>query len=82
MPMPAPASPRPSVGRIVLYRVSGADSSRLRANGATILPAMIVRVHDNGTVNLKVFCDGPLDEWIVLIEEGNAPGRWEWPNRN
>ena len=69
----------PSVGRIVHYHVSETDSPEMRSNYAETLPAIIVQVWGETTVNLKVFTDGPVDVWKTSVMLGDDPGHWSWP---
>ena len=72
----------PSIGRIVHYNVSDGDSADLKHNYSETLPAIIVRVWSDRTVNLKVFTDGPNDVWLTsreLEDEPGQEGRWSWP---
>ena len=71
--------PKPSIGRIVHYHVGEFDSPELRHNLASVLPAVIVQVWTDTTVNLKVFTDGPVDTWKTSVVLGNDPGQWFWP---
>lgn len=45
-----------------------------------ILPAMVVRVHPDDTVNLKVMLDGTDVYWArnVAMSGQLAPGSWHW----
>lgn len=74
---------KPSLGRIVIYRYHPTELCA-HTNGAIECPAVIVRVWNERTVNLKLIEDGPMDSWrtSVLAEDENAagtPGRWSWP---
>lgn len=69
---------KPTIGRIVIYELAGSEFNN---NGATEAPAMVVRVFDDGKVNLKVLADGPGDAWRTSVIEGTAPGTWHWPAR-
>ncbi|WP_030237848.1 hypothetical protein [Streptomyces sp. NRRL S-350] len=86
--------PSPSTGRIVHYRLSAEDLTRVHeyANRPThnppvefaehrvgdVLPAIVVRAEGN-TVNLHVFLDGPGTLWLPNREHGHEPGHWHWP---
>lgn len=69
----------PTIGRIVIYTVTPPDD--MRNNGAAECPAIIVRVFDDGKVNLKVFLDNAQTTWVTSVLEGTAPGTWHWPPR-
>lgn len=71
----------PEVGDIVLYRVSASDASELRHNhhaDLPTLPAVVVRVWTETTVNLKVWTDGPTDVWVTSAMRGDGAGEWEF----
>lgn len=70
---------KPTIGRVVIYIV--APPNNLRNNGATEAPAEVVRVFDDGKVNLKVSLDGPDTVWVTSVVEGTEPGTWHWPPR-
>lgn len=71
----------PSVGRIVHY-VPRPGQPETR-NNAEVVPAIIVRVWENGLLNLKCFCDGPWDNWQPSVPYNAIPipGTWHWPPR-
>ena len=48
--------------------------------GGDILPAMVVKVHPDDTVNLKVMLDGTDVLWVqaVALDETKAQGTWHW----
>lgn len=80
----------PTVGRIVLYKVSaddikafmGLSGSYWRGNRpkpGDVLPAMIVAVNTAAVVvNLKVMLDGVGDYWAASRERGDVDGQWQW----
>ena len=81
---------KPTPGRIVQYVISETDATEHaqhpRGNApraGDVLPAVVVRVWDDGLVNLKVFLDGPEDHWATSRREGTAdePATWHWPAR-
>lgn len=87
---------KPSVGRIVHYRISAGDVSviadRRRAtflktsnvvNADDVYPAVVVRVFDPSvsTANLQVLLDGTDSYWATSRTEGDGPGHWSWPPR-
>lgn len=78
---------KPTRGRIVDYR---AANKRQMSKGAEFHSALITRVHDDGTVNLKVWPDGNPEFDVERIAfaadakgdiENAAPGTWCWPKR-
>lgn len=75
---------KPTVGRIVHYKVSAHDSLAVKSNGIRqedILPAVIVRVWNDAGVNIKILCDGPIDCWKTSVTMGDGEGQWSWPPR-
>jgi hypothetical protein len=82
-------SPRPySAGRIVMYVLSPLHQLYNIGNNTSPLPAIIVNAWEGneiyqgeGKVNLKVFTDGPTDEWATSVpySEEKTPGTWHWP---
>lgn len=72
---------KPSVGRIVHFVPQ--PGSPAAHNGASVVPAIIVRVWSDDMVNLKVFADGPEDVWAgsVTYNEENKEYSWHWPER-
>lgn len=72
---------KPTLGRIVLYTVSGDETTKVETNGAKVLPAVIVRVWSDTCVNLKVLTDGTNDAWLTSRTLGDQPGQWAWPTR-
>ena len=82
---PAPTPQIPTIGRIVIFvPVPGSLSA---SNNVKEVPAMVVNVFETGygmpLVNLKVFTDGPGEEWIgsVIYDETDEPMQrtWHWP---
>jgi hypothetical protein len=90
----------PTIGRVVHYEFSAADAELVRdqhrlltygsaaslnmpAAGETY-PAMVVRAHPDGTVNLQVLLDGVATYWATSRRQatsGDTAGRWFWPPR-
>ncbi len=83
----------PTVGRIVLYRLSQVDitsimnarrNSVLRGNAmeaGDIFPAMVVAVWGEtptSAVNLKVMLDGDDSFWATSRVVGDTPGTYHW----
>ena len=46
-----------------------------------ILPAIIVRVWDDGSINAQVLLDGELTLWVTSRHFGDNGGTWRWPER-
>ncbi len=76
---------KPTIGRIVIYRLTDADKEYLRdaqANSIPVnvseeLPAVIVAVWSENCINVKVFVDGITNSiWKTSINEGTQPGMW------
>jgi hypothetical protein len=80
---------KPSVGRIVYYRIAANDVeaiSKLGGNAQAegdMVPAMIVRLWDESTgcSNLTLFLDGPATLRKTSVVRGDQPGQWSWPPR-
>jgi len=79
---------KPTIGRIVIYKLTTALKEQLRENNKgewlvniqDTLPAMIVAVWNDTCVNLKVFVDGHIkDLWITSAVQGDQEGQWNWP---
>lgn len=78
---------KPSIGRIVIYKVTQSDKDLWRegnvkchtTNIVDELPAMIVQVWSDTCVNLKVELDGLGQMWKTSITEGDLEGQWHWP---
>lgn len=69
---------KPTIGRIVLFNTDP-EKAFQDHNGATVLPAMIVRVWSDTCVNLKVINDGDADLWVTSVTLGDGPRSWSWP---
>jgi hypothetical protein len=75
---------QPSVGRIVHVPMDPATN-----NGADFAPAVITRVWNDTTVNVRVLADAyPSNaDWrtslafVDTLAEGDALCRWTWPGR-
>lgn len=77
---------KPTIGRIVIFH-PGVNDKEASSNGATEVPAVIVRVWNDTCVNLKVLTDGPTDLWRTSVTTGpTVPNQedsyWSWPARN
>jgi len=78
---------KPTLGRIVLFHVPESIQEKMgMANGCNtskLLPATIVAVWSETTINLKVHLDGELDGhgdlWMTSVQEGTDENHWEWP---
>lgn len=90
----AVAMQRPSLGRIVLYRLSGDDVKIIqrarigcyRGNDVRegeMCAAVVTRafLDPDENVNLKVLLDGDDDHWAASCSMGEGPGQWSWPPR-
>ena len=76
--------PKPSVGRIVLFRSTQSDHV---GNGASEVPAIITRVWTDTCVNLQVMRDAasPIPMTSVVYDEDpivTAYATWRWPPRD
>lgn len=79
------AVPRATIGRIVHYRVSEADTVPVgsTANAGEYAPAMVVGTYGDfekvaQSVDLQVFV-GPGSIFVKETVEGSVPGTWCWP---
>lgn len=70
-----------TIGRIVHFHVGDDSDERLKSNGASVLPAIIVRVNSENNANLKVFTDGPEDVWVTSASRGREANQW-WFHRD
>lgn len=73
----------PTIGRIVIFKTNEAQQEHLKntpyCNVSKELPAIIVAVFSESTVNLKVMLDGPGEFWVTSALQGDEPGNWNWP---
>lgn len=87
---------KPTIGRIVHYRLSDKDVGLLRMwctqSGAECAPvsegqlvAMIITAvsltAEQHFVNGQCFLDGELRYWVKGADFGEMPGTWSWPPR-
>lgn len=79
---------KPTIGRIVIYKLTAHDKAALAAlgsdnpnNGADEAPAVVVRVWSDNCVNLKVLVDGRETLWATSALQGDQAGQWQWPAR-
>lgn len=76
--------PVPSLGRIVHVPMDPATN-----NGADVAPAVITRVWNDTTVNVRLLADAApcATDWrtsLVLVDtldQGDGLCRWTWPGR-
>lgn len=83
-PDAAPAGPRPSLGRIVLYRPKPGECKQFAVPEVDVYPAVVVRIWSDVCVNLFVLTDGmiPMHATSATFDPaGTAPGSWSWPPR-
>ena len=75
---------KPTIGRIVQYVATQSDKEKMEAakqvnggcNQADILPGIVVAVHGEDKVNLRVLADGNLILWKTNVLWGKEPGMW------
>lgn len=86
MKNPFPSTQRPSVSRIVIYRIAGPTEAH-PDDSVVEEPAIIRGVNADGTVNVYVF-DGETGRKSAVPEDDGAggdehprPGTWHWPPR-
>lgn len=86
---------KPSIGRIVHYRLTRADASKasLPRDGGNpheagqVLPLVVCRIFEDEYgpgvpgVNGQVLVDGRGSLWVTSIQEGEGEGQWSWPPR-
>lgn len=80
---------KPTIGRIVIYKLTEQDKKVLEANvqgrynnTSSELPAMVVIVWSPQTVNLQVIVDGNIGTlWKTSVPQGDEPGQWNWPKK-
>lgn len=68
--------------RLLAYR-GPSPALNLPTAGETY-PAVVVRVHGDGSVNLQVLLDGVATYWATSRRQatsGDTAGRWFWPPR-
>lgn len=71
---------KPTIGRTVWFRPSGAYVPRPGAPVSEFLPAVIVHVESETKVSLQVFTNDHRGvRWEPGVELGTAPGQWQWP---
>jgi hypothetical protein len=85
--------PLPTMGRIVMYRLTDDDARRIQqqrshdstaanlARSGSTYPAIVVAAFGDEALNLKVLLDGPDNYWATSRHEGDEPGTWAWPQR-
>lgn len=88
--------PKPTIGRIVHYKLNDGDVGAIehqrglsgpagnRVSVGDIYPAIVVRVFDPSvtTANLQVFLDGNDTYWATSRQSGDGGGTWSWPSRS
>ena len=70
---------KPTIGRIVIFNMTDDLKNKVNGNKQDKLPAIIVAVWSETTVNLKVITDGINDLWITSATQGDNPYNWNWP---
>jgi len=70
---------KPTIGRIVIFNMPDYLKNSVYGNKSDKLPAIIVAVWSETTVNLKVITDGQNDLWITSVSIGDDPNQWNWP---
>lgn len=82
---------KPTIGRIVLYRLTNDDVDEIldlaavrekhfnSPNIGDLVPAVIVKINQDDNVNIKAILDGEADLWIMKVHEGLEEGEWQWP---
>ena len=74
---------KPTIGRIVIYKTTEAEQQTMEdstnQNVQKELPAIIVAVWSESTVNLKVILDGAGELWKTSATKGESEGNWDFP---
>ncbi len=73
---------KPTIGRIVHYFPLSFEKDGITQKAGNPAAAIIVFVHDDGTVNLQVFFT--VSEGTAFyrhVPQGNRPCHWNWPKR-
>jgi hypothetical protein len=70
---------KPTIGKIVYYKLPDWDKTSINGNKSDILPAVIVAVWSDTSVSLKVITDGLNDLWKTSVQFGDTTGTWSWP---
>jgi hypothetical protein len=83
----------PTIGRIVLYKLTEDDARRIRQQRSHdsitgnspqpghAYPAIVVASYGDEALNLQVLLDGPDSHWATSRHEGDEAGTWAWPPR-
>ena len=70
---------KPTIGRIVIFNMPDYLKNGVNGNKSDQLPAVVVGVHSETTVNLKVLTDGQNDLWVTSVSQGDSVNQWNWP---
>jgi hypothetical protein len=70
---------KPTIGRVVIFNMPEYLKNSVYGNKQEQLPAIIVAVWGETTVNLKVITDGQNDLWATSVSQGDGPNQWNWP---
>lgn len=70
---------KPTIGRIVIFNVPEYIMNGINGNKSSQLPAIIVAVWSETTVNLKIITDGQNDIWATSVSQGDGVNQWNWP---
>lgn len=70
-------------GMIVNYHPTPTECGKMREHRSTCniseeLPAVVVHVHSDDVVNLKVLLDGVGDLWATEVKSGDGVGEWDF----
>lgn len=71
---------KPTIGTVVTYNTTNDEQTEMinnpDCNVQEKLPAIIVAVHSEESVNLKVFLDGKGELWVTSSLKGDDEGQW------
>lgn len=80
---------KPTIGRVVIYNTTKEEQEKMRSatnpgcNVHEKLPATVVAVWTEETVNLQVLLDGKINGestiWKTSASKGDGEGQWNWP---
>lgn len=75
---------KPTIGRIVIYNIPEDGIRMFKLQGyhriKNKVPAIIVSVNDDETVDLSMFVIGPTASFYGNdVKQGDGEGEWNWP---
>lgn len=72
---------KPSIGRIVIYKLLVAEYYGTPKDQPREFPALVVNVAEERGLDLQVFTNDPERPLMLKheIKQGTYPGDWHWP---